>query len=169
MSLSRTIKKDPRYKKAARIMSRIESDFDTDKVNRELMSLHASRSITSMRAKEVTRNSVKTMISSSLEEAGVRSRCTTIKMQCLRHLTSLETSIEHLRKYLLIKYSDKMQGSTLTANKAEVDMHLQEFFRVKDNLTTTDKMASLVIDDCDSAGWSLKRIEDALERSSKDR
>lgn len=172
MSISKTLKKDSRYIKAMNVLSELKADMDTKKVLDELFILHPSRGVSALRPNQIMESSVATLLKSTTQEIATRSRVTTVKMTALRSLLSIEEIVDPLRKYLLTKYSATLKEygySTVSSQRAAVDSALKLFLDETRSLNYILKIADLVIEDVDSAGWGLKRISDTLEQVKKDR
>ena len=172
VELISVIREDKTYKRSKKQLERIMADVDVKLLVQELFSLQTTRGVTALSSKKIIQDAMRILIDSSVSEIAVRSRCTTIKMQSLQALIEIEELHSHLTKYLLAKYAKQMKSeghSTITAQRGQVDVYLRAFIEVKRNLEYITKMADLVVSDVDQAGWALKRIQEALDSTKKDR
>ncbi len=166
------LRADAVYKRAKRALENSLEGMDVDRVTQELFSLHASRAVSALKPAKILQSRAATLIDSSVQEIAVRSRITTIQMTTLRSLLTLEEIIDPLRKYVMHTYGNamKLEGhSTLAAQKASVDTYLKLFINRKRKLDYILKISDLVLADVDSAGWSLKRIQETLETLTRER
>lgn len=172
MSLKAEIKKDQVYVSAKKSLDNLKNSIEPKEILNELFAMQASRGVSALSPKKILQSSLHVMLNASTQEIAVRSRATTIKMQALRALLSLDQIIDPLRKYILVNYRQQMkdEGSTnITAQRMVCDDILKMFIREKLELDTIVQIADMVISDIDAAGWSLKRISDTLEQSARDR
>lgn len=166
------IRSDKTYKRSKKRLELIMQDIDTKALVNEIYSLHVTRGVTALSGKKIVQDSMRILINSSVEEIAARSRCTSIKLSVLQALIDIEELHSHLSKYILSKYASHMKAeghTTITSQKAQVDVYLRQFIEIKRNLEYIMKMTDLVLADVDAAGWSLKRIQEAIDGSKKDR
>jgi hypothetical protein len=166
------VREDKQYIRSKKQLERIMADIDTKLLMRELFGLHSSRGITALSSKKIVQDAVRVLIDSNVDEISVRSRATTINMSCLQALLEIEEIYSYLSKYLLSQYAGVMKKdghTTITAQRAQVEVYLRVFLEHKRNLEFTMKMAEMVFKDIDQASFGLRRIQDALETTKKDR
>ncbi len=166
------VREDKTYKRSKKRLEIIMQDIDIKALINEIYSLHVTRGVTALSGRKIVQDSMRILINSSVEEIAARSRCTSIKLSVLQALIDIEELHSHLSKYILSKYAGQMRQdghTTITSQKAQVDVYLRQFIEIKRNLENIMKMADLVLTDVDAAGWSLKRIQEALDSSKKDR
>lgn len=137
----------------------------------ELESLHARRGIRALRSNVLLESSIKVSIDSNIDNQAIRSRCVEIKISALRQQIIIEETVDLLKKYLSSNYSEFLakKYKTATEKKAAIDYVLSKVSNLEDRLKLVIKLADVVIDDCDSAGYTLHRINEALTMKSKDR
>jgi len=172
MVVIRTLKRDRRYRSSQKALTRLLEGVDYEANAAELFSLHATRGVSALNPKRVLHGAAAVVIKASVEEMAVRSRAVTIKMVSLKSLLTLDEMIEHLRKYLISSYSDRMKAegyTTITDKKTVVDVTLRAFIDAKRQLDYVVTLADLIIEDTDAASWSMKRISDTLGQNLKDR
>lgn len=171
-SLRDSIREDRTYKSAKKALDTIRQEFNNEEILNELFSLQASRGVSALSPKKILESSLKVLLNSSTQEMAVRSRVTTIKMTALRSILQLDQVIEPLRNYILINFHSQMKAegiSGVTNQRKAIDNYLKLFIREKRDLDYIIKIADLVIEDTDAAGWGLKRIQETLDQASKDR
>lgn len=169
MSVEAVIKRDDRV---ARVLARCaNADKDVDAWMDELMTLHASRGIRSLNTTALLSSAQHVSITTNLDNQTVRSRAVEIKMRALRQELFVSEQIDILRKYVLAKYSELLKEAhkTLSDRRSAVDNCLRKAIRSAKRLNGATKVADLVIEDCDAAGFSLRRVNEVLTMKSVDR
>jgi len=171
MSLTTKVREDPVYIRSRRGLENLKKTIEVENILNELFSMHASRGVTALRPNVVLQSSVAVLLKSTTQEITVRSRATTIKMTVLRVLLKLDQTIDPLRKYILVTYQKEFKelGIGVTNQKNSTENILSPFLNFKRQLDSVLRIADLVIEDIDSAGWGLKRIQETIEQSSRDR
>lgn len=172
MKVSEIIRQDPTYKKSKKQLTSIMSYIDIDMLIQELSSLHSSRASPKLKTQVVIRDSVHEIVNSSVDEIATRSRCTTIKLTVLQAKLKVESLHKHLSKYLLSKHAvslKKAGDTTITAQRATVDVYLRLFIEARDSLENLMKLVDIVLEDIDQTSFGLSRIKDAIELAAKDR
>lgn len=172
MKASEIIRQDPQYKKFKKLLNTTMSDIDIDMLIKELSTLHISRVSPKLKTQVVIRDSVNELVNSSVDEIGTRSRCTTIKMTALQAKLNIDEYYRHLSKYLLSKHGAALKKSgdtTLTAQKATVDVYLRLFIEARNSLENLMKLVDIVLEDIDQASFGLSRIKDVIELAARDR
>lgn len=171
-SLQDVVREDKTYRVSKRRLERVMQNIDIKILIRELFTLQTTRASGALKGNQVIRSAMRTVIDGAAEEMAVRSRCTTVKMTALQALVEIEELVSHLTKYLLSRYVARLKAegfTTITAQKAQVEVYLRLFVEAKKNLEYLMKMADLVIADIDQSSYAWRRIEDAIETSKKDR
>lgn len=172
MSLISTIKEDNQYKKAIKILEGLEQLVNPDLLIKELRDIQISRNVVSLKTKKLMQNATKIIADSSLDEIGSRSRATTIKVDVLTVQMDLNETYSYLKRYLMTKYAKQLKKagySRVNDQKMFIERLLKNFISLKENLETVMKVADVIIEDVDAAGWGLKRISETLEQLSRDR
>lgn len=152
-------------KKLLRIQSKDEAWAN------ELESLHARRGIRALKSNSLLESSQKIAIDSNIDNQAVRSRCVEIKISALRQQIVMDETISLLRKYLGSKYSKYLttKYKNVTEKRNAIEYVLEPIVRVEDRIKLVIKLADVVIDDCDSAGYTMHRIGEVLNSKSKER
>lgn len=137
----------------------------------ELESLQVSRGIRSLNTTALLQSSVHNGIESNIDNQTVRSRCTEIKMKAMKQMVALKEAEKTLRSYITHKYNSRLNklGSSVTERKQLVDFSLHKISIIIEKLEFVIKLADVVIDDCDAAGYTLHRIGILLDSKAKDR
>ncbi|QXV74200.1 hypothetical protein [Rhizobium phage RHEph12] len=170
-TLINIVREDQTYRKAKKQFDLLLQDVDTKSLIHELFTLQTSRNVNTLNRK-VLQDALRKIVDASVDEILTRSRATTIKMQALQALIAIEEITSHLSKYLLAKYNKqmKMEGhTTITAQRAQVDVYMRRFLETKKQLEYVDKLANMVVEDIDQSSYSLRRITDAIDMGRKDR
>lgn len=166
------IREDKVYKRSKKRLEIIMQDVDVKALISEIYSLHVSRGVTALSGRKIVQDAMRILVNTAVDEISARSRCTTIKLSTLQAQIEIEELYSHLSKYLLSKYASNMKAeghTTITAQKAQIEVYLRSFVEIRRNLDYVMKMADLVISDADQTSWSLRRIQEALDSSKKDR
>lgn len=172
IDLTSTVREDKTYRRSKKQLERIMADVDIKQYVSELFSLQTNRGVTALRGKKIVHDSVNILINSNVDEISTRSRATTINMSCLQALMEIDEIYSHLSKYLLSRYATSLRNeghTTITAQKAQVEVYLRQFVEVKRNLEYTMKLTDMVTKDIDQASFGLMRIQEALDSAKKDR
>ena len=170
--LTSIVRENKIYIRSKKSLERIMADVDYKQFMQELFTLQTNRGVTALRSKKIIHDSVRVLIDSNVDEIATRSRATTISMSCLQALLEIEELYSHLNKYLLSNYAAQLKKeghTTITAQRAQIDVYLRVFLETKRNLEYTMKMAEMVFKDIDQASYGLMRIQEALETTKKDR
>lgn len=154
-----------KMKQMLRIKNRDEAWAD------EIESLHARRGVRALKSSAILEDSQRISLDSNIDNQAVRSRCVEIKIAALRQSITMTETIELLEKYLASKYSIFLgkKYKSVGEKKAAVAVALHKVVKVVDRLKLVMKLADAVIDDCDSAGYTLHRIGEVLESKAKER
>jgi len=167
-SIRDLLKEDKVYLKHTKKLSSLKSKDEVWLT--ELESLHSRKAIRALNSNSLLQSSLKITIDSNIDNQAIRSRCVEIKISALKQQLVLRESIEYLKKYISSKYSSKLQSvGNMTERKGYVELLLAPLIKQEERLKLVTKIADEVIEDADSAGFMLKRINDALEMKSKDR
>lgn len=167
-----TIREDKSFRRAKTQFTRIMDGIDLKMLLIELNSLHVSRGVTAIKTSQVVQDALRIIIDSSVDEISVRSRATTIKMTCLQASLEVEELVSYLSKYILSRYTKHLKeegATTITAQKALIEVILRQFIEARKKLEAVMKIADLVTTDIDQASYGLSRIQNAIETASKDR
>lgn len=153
-------------------LQRIENiSINDERWIEEIENLHVSRGIRALNVTALLESSIYNSIESNIDNQAVRSRCVELKIRALKQVTVIEELTTKLKKYILNKYGNhlKRKYSTLNERKAAVDYIVVDAEQRIDKLKFVVKLCDIVIDDCDSAGYTLMRIGNMLEQKSKDK
>lgn len=169
MSFKQKLEDDALFTKKMKQMLRIKNK---DEVwADEIESLHARRGVRALRTNTILESSQKVSLDSNIDNQAVRSRCVEIKVAAMRQQITLQETVELLEKYLATKYSKYLSSKykNVTEKKAAIAVVLNPVTKTIDRLKLVMKLADAVIDDCDSAGFTLHRIGEILTDKAKDR
>ena len=172
MKIIKKIESSRSYVRAKTILKRSKQNIDIDSLVDELMALHASRDIVTTTSKKFRKKNGNAIIDVSVSETGARSRVTTIKIKALREKMIMEKTINPLRKVLTAQFQDKLKAAgytTLTSQKELIDVVMRHLKTFNTDLDYLMKICDVLVEDMDSAGWSLKRIGDDLASLRNDR
>ncbi len=137
----------------------------------ELESLHARRDIRALNSTALLQSSQKIAIDNNIDNQMVRSRCVEIKIKALKQLLVFKNTMDFFRKYIPAKFaaSLKAMSGTVTERKATVDYILNNLDDLIERLEHVVHIADVIIEDCDQAGFTMKRIGDMLEQRSREK
>lgn len=167
--LSAVVKEDMTYQRTIKNLMNV--DANADSWREELMSLQARRGIRALNTSALLESSQKISIDSNIDNQACRSRATEIKMKCLQQLAVVDERGDKLRKYIMAMFAEQLADNykTVTERRAVVDEMLSKVIRAKRRLELVTKLCDALVDDCDQAGFTLKRIGDLLIARQKDR
>lgn len=137
----------------------------------ELESLHARRDIRSLNSTALLQSAQKIAIDNNIDNQTVRSRCVEIKLRSLKQYVVFENSKDLLKKYIPAKYGNTLKKTASTAHERKeiVDYILHPIVDRMNRMKHIVDMCDIIINDCDSAGYTLLRINTMLEQRSKDK
>lgn len=163
------LKEDTTYRRVIKQLS--NADEKVEDWMQEIMNLHSRRAIRALNTRALLQSAQKISIDSNLENQAVRSRVVEIKMRCLQQLIVVEKYTKKLKKYIGAQYSDVLADmySTMKERQAEIDHQMSRLVSVQDALQGVVKLSDVLIDDLDSAGYTLMRVGNMLEMKSRDR
>lgn len=163
------LKEDKIFNKNMKRLLRLENKDES--WSNELESLHARRGIRALQSNALLESSKRISIDSNIDNQAVRSRCVEIKISALRQQLVMEEVITKLRKYLASQYAKFLTKKYKNVNekRAAIEYVLEPIVRLEHRLKLTIKLADVIIDDTDSAGYTMHRIGEALQMKSKDR
>lgn len=166
MKLLREDKKYKVIKKACK-----DADKDVDAWMNELFSMHTARGIRALNSSAVLASAQRTVIDTGLDNQTIRSRAVEINMRALRQKLFVSEKLDMLRRYLLAQYSQDLaeEYKTLTDRKNAVDSVLSGLHTTVKRLEGAEKIANLLVEDCDAAGYTLQRITEVLKMKSVDK
>lgn len=154
------------------IYNRLEESIDVKVLIKELNTLHLSREATQLDSDSFHRGSVRKLNDASIDEIGCRSRATAIKIEALRVELDLVKTSSYLKKYIGTKYAKSFKKAGYTRvndQKNALDVYLRKFVELGKDLDYVMKIADLVIEDVDAAGWGMKRMSETMAQVRKDR
>lgn len=170
-TLINIVREDKTYRTAKKRFELLIQDVDAKALTQELFTLQTSRNVNTL-SRKILQDALTRIVHASVDEILTRSRATTIKMSALQALIAIEELTSHLSKYIMAKYNKQMKAeghTTITAQRAQVDVYMRRFLEVKKQLEYVDKLANMVVEDIDQSSYSLKRITDAIDMGRKDR
>lgn len=136
----------------------------------ELTDLQVSRGVGALTVTGLLANSKHESLTSNIDNQRIRSRCSVIKIYALKQVVVIEETLKYLRKYILYKFADELKVySTLAAKKNAIELVLERPAQMLDRLNAVIKIADIVIEDSDQAGFTLKRIGDVLAITARDK
>ena len=163
------LKEDQLYMKLVTRINKIEvkDEFMLD----ELESLHARRDIRALRSEGLLQSSQLIALDNNIDNQSVRSRCVELKIKALRQSVTYTEVIKKLKRYIPVKFNKFLtkQASTVTERKLWVDYVLEPIVSKAERLDHVVHICDVIIEDCDSAGFTLKRINETLEQKSRDK
>lgn len=167
MGFNSLVRDDPVYIKRMKRMLALKDKSET--WIEELVSLQVSRGVGALTTSGLLSNSQMESLDSNINNQMIRSRSAVIKIQALRQIVVIDESLKYLRKYLSYKYDDELKRyKTVAAKRNAVELTLEKAVNMSDRLSGVIKIADVVLEDSDSAGFTLKRIGDVLALKARD-
>jgi hypothetical protein len=169
MSLKDKLKEDQLFQKSMKRILKME--MKDEQWADEISSLHVRRDIRALNSKELLQSAQRRTIDSNLDNQAVRSRCVEIQMTALKQKITFEEIVVDLRKYLTAKYGGYLKKNYGSApeRRAVIENALAKAVRMLNRLDHVIKLAGLVIEDADAAGFTYKRIGDVLAIKARDK
>ena len=167
-ALKDALKEDKIYKKH---MSRILRMEIKDEVwLDELESLHARRDIRALNTTGLLSSSQRIALDNNIDNQAVRSRCVELKMRAMKQEITYTRSLKLLKRYIPARFATALKEyRTVTERKAVLEYLLGSISEAIDRLKFVTEIANQIIEDCDSAGHTLFRINQLLEQKRKER
>lgn len=168
-ALRRALRNDVKYMRVVASMVGVDDKVDAN--IDEMMGLHSKRGIRALNTTALLQSSVHVSIDTTIDNQAVRSRVVELKMRAFQKLLIVDEKLDRLIRYVQAHYAAVLatEAKTLADRKAIVQDQLRDVIKVKKRLEGVMKLADMVIEDCDAAGYSSLRINQMLELKSKDR
>lgn len=145
-----------------------EFNLNTDKFITEIQNMHITRKVRVLRADEILQDLNK-LIDALMQNQGIRSRITEIRMKCMSVSTNLNYKIETIMNYLQVRYREELKS--LKGTQAERKAFLMEIFSfttpAQQRLQVLQSYCELVINDIDQASWCLKAVIECVKMSDE--
>jgi tRNA U34 5-carboxymethylaminomethyl modifying GTPase MnmE/TrmE len=162
MSLKTDILEDARVSRA---LSRLKkSSIDPITVYANLQAMHSSRPVRALNKSKVLKNSNGELLEANLTDIAFRSNLVEQKLNIMKDSLRRQEQIKAVSNYIMVKYASRIkeQHKTVTAQRAYVKFLLEKYTEVSSMLEDLLKVIDLVVEDIDSAGWALKRVQEIV-------
>jgi hypothetical protein len=142
---------------------------NTDKLSREILSIHATKKFRSVEGKAVLQSAQKVLVEANAENNANRSRLAEIKLQCFRSKRLINETIIEVTLYLRTRYVEELKREYKTIGDRDAAIHkvLEDFHRMIYKLDSVIGLADISIEDIDKSSYSIKGINDTLAITSK--
>lgn len=161
------VQRNKRMKKLLRLRESGVFAVDTDRYIKDLEQLHSSRLFRAWESKDVLSSAQMHIVKGAMQNSAYRSNAVTIKMTCFKVSRLLEKQIKAAASYLSSHYSEILRSeySTIKEREKAIELVLEDFTKLKDDLESVVKLADILINDLDQTYWSIKLVSDAMALS----
>ena len=170
VGLRDTILKDRRIRKFRIKMGRLIEKDTLDTLIDEMKALHAKRweRRAAREGRRLIEKSQSILIDMVMRNQSYRSRCAAIKMDIYVVFLEVESYISSIVKYVIAEHggivSDLTGGSrTKSDREGFVESLFEKELKFKMRLATVLKIADILIEDLDQAGWAVQRTTNVLQ------
>lgn len=161
------LKNDERLKRLKKMRESGIFAVDTERLITELETIHGTRKIRTLNSSDFLAKAQKKLIDMSLENVAKRSRCVEIRMKVFKLSALLEHQLVATKIYLGAKYSAILASEykLVTDRKMAIGRVLEDYEVLLSKFKTVEKLADMVIEDCDQTGYGISNISRAIEIS----
>jgi hypothetical protein len=154
------LKKDESFKKYRRIVKVISENVDVEKLDTEVMNLHAGRSSRRLYGSVPTADK---MINAALQDGSNRSRIAEIRTELTKQLALVERATSTIKKYILNEFREQTSGlKTKGERMSYADQYVARGVALIGTLEDLISRCDFLIKDIDQMGFSLKVSMTAL-------
>lgn len=157
-------KKYQRFKQAQENNPNNVIDFPA--LHEEIERMHKTRAIRSLHRK--SKGFVDDVVDALLQDQQHRARCTEILAVCVTVSGTMTDTLNNLRDYLIIEYTDILRSiGTVKERQAVVESVLRPFYEYLEKIEQLRSHARLIIEDIDKAGYGFTNLVHTLQLLSK--
>lgn len=132
-----------------------------EKLKSEIQTAHMGRPVRTLKPQGEFAMAI---IDALAADQAVRSRLAEISIQAYRAEKSLQTALDALRNYLIVKYDAKLKIFRTKEERLRViNVVLDSYAGYFDDVVTIQNMCQIIIKDIDQASWTLKSTIEAMK------
>lgn len=135
-------------------------------LHEEMTRLHKTRAVRSLRRK--AKGFVDEVVDALIQDQQTRSRCAEILGSCVTITGTMTDTLNNLRDYLLLEYSDLLKSiGTVKERQAVVESVLRPFYKYLEQVEQVRVHAKIIIEDIDKAGYAFTNLVSAIQLLSR--
>lgn len=132
----------------------------------EMSRMHKTRAVRALRRK--SKGFIDEVVDALLQDQQARSRCTEILGVCVNVSGAMAETLDNLRDYLVIEYSDLLRSlGTVKERQAVVESVLRPFYKYLSEIEQLRAHARLIIEDIDKAGYAFTNLVHVAQMMAK--
>lgn len=165
--IRRRIRSDSKYQRFKEsFRSNPNTAIDFDGLHEELSRLHKTRSVRSLRRK--SKGFVDDVVDALLQDQQHRSRCAEILGDCVKISGAMTDTLDNLRDYLLIEFTDLLKGvGTVKERQSVVESVLRPFYQYLEQVEQIKQHAKIIVEDIDKAGYAFTNLVASIQLLSR--
>lgn len=162
MSLIKEIRNDPQYKKFQDLLLAVQKRIDIDRLYKETMALHESRTSRSLR--DGDRYSPEKLIDANLVDLSARSRLVKIRATNAKQLSHLQEGMKAMHRYISTQYDEDLKDyRTKEQRAAVIDRVLKAANEFMAECESLGNIIDMVIKDIDQGSHAMRHVIDCLK------
>ena len=167
MSLSKDMKKNKSYLKVFNTVDNL--DKDCEKWMDELMQLQATKPLRVLSTNKLLQSAQYEIVDTNINNYASRARANEIRMRAFRLQATIDSKVDNLKKHLLAAFAEELRANykSLNERRGYVESICRPMTEIVQNLKNVVKLCDYVIEDNDSASYTMMRINDALTINNK--
>lgn len=159
-SLAQVIRNTKQYGKTLRLLEDIQTDFDIDKLELEVLEYQQIRSERDPLA--LKKRPERYIVQYSSEDNAYRSRVSYVKSLCRKTSFKVEWLLESCRNWIFSSYGSRMQG-TAQVKSSLVETLVEPLSEYLNQLNSLEDSCNICIEDIDQCQWQRKAVVSVLE------
>lgn len=160
------IAKDPRIAKFRKAVKLLRTNDQSVKYYEEMRAAHVTRRERRATAQKLIENAQRDLIDMVMRNQSIRSRCVEMKMEIFNVAALIEDHLSALTSHLLLTYQGDIavivKSKTKTDRVEFIHSMFQREIKFLNQLKRIVKIADVLIDDLDQAGWAVQRTTAVL-------
>lgn len=162
---------DEKYRRVQGLFEREWKDsLDIQELTKEILMLHSIRQVLSLTLADEGLS--RRLMEADLDNQKTRSRLTHIKLQINVLSTTVQGAFDTVQEYMLARYRDTFAEAEVKTKEERTRFvqTLPSFAEASAYVNELNRLwidCDLVIGDCDQAGFTFKRLSEALDRMTQ--
>jgi hypothetical protein len=162
IALMRSVKKDKKYTRFARIIQLVSDRLNIEKDRQEAMALHASRTSRALHGGK--RYSPRALIDANLKDLSTRARLVEMRVKASYQVEVLEDACEAMRHHLVTEYNQELRSYSTEAQRGAFIKRVQrQALELMAESKSLLDMFDQIIKDIDQASYALRATLDSLK------
>ena len=171
-SLVEQIEGSEPYALYVRNYERLTGKLDLKAIQRELLSLHSTRTIRSLDSADVLANAQLRLIDANLQNQAYRSRAVELHNQMFFAYSRIDELQENFWRWAQAAYFNELRDLGFKTSNVQwgyIASIIPFSVTALSRIDTVLKVANKIVEDLDSAGYALLRINNAVALNARDR